>query len=81
MGATSLWTIEESTVLIKLPLSYYVMVQENDNHGGPRFLTFEELESIYDEHITPAIQKNIIKGSTLKSDGASSYAKAKELIL
>lgn len=58
--------------------SFLIMVQENDNHGGPRFLTFEELESIYDEHVIPAIQKNIVKGSVLKTDGASPYVKAKE---
>ena len=58
--------------------SFLIMVQENDDHGGPRFLTFEELESIYEEHVIPAIEKNIKKGSTLKSDGAGAYVKAKK---
>ena len=58
--------------------SFLIMVQENDKHGGPRFLNFEELESIYEEHVIPAIKKHIVKGSTLKSDGAGAYVKAKE---
>ncbi len=57
--------------------SFLIMVEEN-KHGGPRFLSFEELETIYDEHIIPALEKNIRKGSTLKSDGAGSYINAKK---
>lgn len=48
--------------------------QEND-HGGPEFVTFEEIEGIYETQILPAIEKHIIKGSKIVSDGEDSYAK------
>lgn len=56
---------------------FLITVEENSN-GGPRFISFEELESIYDEHVVPALQKNVSEGATIKSDGAGSYIKAKE---
>jgi len=56
---------------------FLIMVEEN-NHGGPRFLSFEELESIYEQHVVPALEKHITKGSMLKSDGAGPYVKAKD---
>jgi hypothetical protein len=58
--------------------SFLIMVQENDKHGGPRFLNFEELENIYEEHVILAIKKHVAKGSTLKLDGAGAYVKAKK---
>ncbi len=56
---------------------FLIMVEEN-KHGGPRFLSFEELETIYEQHVVPALEKNVKKGSTLTSDGAGPYMKAKE---
>jgi len=54
---------------------FLIAVQENQK-GGPRFLSFEELESIYEEHVVPAIKKHIRPGSTIKSDGDGVYVKA-----
>jgi transposase-like protein len=53
------------------------MVEETKG-GAPRFVSFEELESIYEEHVVPALEKRVEKGSALKSDGAGAYIKAKE---
>jgi hypothetical protein len=53
---------------------FLIAVQEWKS-GNPRFVSFQELESIYEEHVLPAIQKKIKKGSTLKSDGAGAYTK------
>lgn len=57
--------------------AFFMGVQE-DNHGGPRFVTFEEIESVYETHILPAIEKNIKRGSKIISDGEGSYVKATE---
>ncbi len=54
---------------------FLIAVEENSD-GGPRFLSFEELETIYEEHVVPAIKKNIRVGSTIKSDGDGVYVKA-----
>lgn len=57
---------------------FLIAVEENSD-GGPRFLSFEELETIYEEHVVSAIRKNIRSGSTIKSDGDGAYVKvAKE---
>lgn len=56
---------------------FLIMVEENKS-GGPRFVSFEELETIYKEHVLPALEKKVEKGSKLKSDGAGVYVKAKE---
>lgn len=48
---------------------------EEDEKERPRFVTFEELEAICDEHIVSAIEKHIKKGSTVKSDGSGAYQK------
>lgn len=48
---------------------------EEDWKGRPRFVTFEELESIYDQQIISAVSKKIEKGSTVKSDGSGAYQK------
>ena len=50
---------------------------EEGTTGRPRFVTFEELEAIYDEQIVSAIQRRIKKGSTVKSDGSGAYQKIK----
>lgn len=54
----------------------FLMMVEERTHGGPRFLSFEQLEALYEHHVVPALEKNVEKGSTVKSDGA--YLKAKE---
>jgi len=56
----------------------FLMAVEEDFNGGPRYLSFEQLETIYEEHVVPAIKKNIRPGSKIKSDGAGAYVKAKE---
>lgn len=48
---------------------------EEDWKGRPRFVTFEELEAIYDQQIISAVSKKIEKGSTVKSDGSGVYQK------
>jgi len=56
---------------------FLIAVEENSN-GGPRFLSFEELETIYEEHVVPAIKNNVRIGSTIKSDGSGVYVKAQK---
>ncbi len=56
----------------------FLMMVEERTHGGPRFLSFDQLETLYEHHVVPALEKRVKKGSTLKSDGAGSYLKAKE---
>ncbi len=51
---------------------------EEDHKERPRFVTFEELEAIYDEEIVSAIERKITKGSTVKSDGSGAYQKIKK---
>ena len=46
--------------------------------GNPRFVKFEELESFFKDDLLRPIEKQIEKGSTLKSDGNASYLAAKE---
>lgn len=49
---------------------------EEGAKAHPRFVTFEELEAIYDKQILSAIEKHVKKGSMIKSDGAGAYKKA-----
>ena len=56
----------------------FLMAVEEGSQASPRFVTFEELESIYEEHVLPALQKKVKAGSTIKSDGAGVYVKAKQ---
>ena len=51
---------------------FFMAVQEND-HGGPEFVTFEEIEGVYETQILPAIEKHIKKGSKIVSDGELIY--------
>lgn len=48
---------------------------EEDEKERPRFVTFEELEEIYDARIMSAVEKKVKKGSTVKSDGSGAYQK------
>lgn len=54
---------------------FFIGVEEGAKQR-PRFVTFEELEAIYDQQILSAIEKHVKKGSTIKSDGSGAYAKA-----
>lgn len=54
---------------------FFIAVEE-DGAKRPRFVSMEELESVYEEHVLPVLEKTIQKGSTLKSDGAGVYVKA-----
>ena len=51
---------------------FLIMVEENKSK--PRFVSFEELESIYDGHVVPALKKKVQKGSKLKMDAGGGYA-------
>ena len=54
--------------------AFLIGVEENER-GRPRFVTFEELEEIYDSKIAAAVEKHVKKGSTVKSDGSGAYQK------
>lgn len=54
---------------------FLIAVQEWKS-GAPRFVSFQELESIYEDHVLPAIGEKIKTGSTIKADGAAVYTKA-----
>lgn len=56
---------------------FLIMVEEN-KESRPRFVSFEELESIYDEHLIPALKKKVEKGTSLKTDGGGGYVNASE---
>ena len=70
-------TFEERRKTGNNKTAFFMAVEENEN-GGPRFVTFEEIESAYETHVLPAIEKSIKKGSKIISDGASAYVKAEE---
>lgn len=57
---------------------FLVAIQEGKK-GDPRFVKFEELESAFKEHVLPALEKNIAKGSRLKSDKGGVFLIAKKL--
>ena len=54
---------------------FLIAVQEWKS-GAPRFVSFQELESIYENNVLPALGKKIEPGSTIKADGAGAYTKA-----
>ena len=54
---------------------FLIMVEEG-RKSKPRFVSFEELESVYDEHLIPALQKKVERGSKLKTDGSGGYVNA-----
>lgn len=57
---------------------FLIAVQEGLKRN-PRFVSFEELESYFKEDLLPKIEKSIVKGSKLKTDGNASYAAAEAL--
>lgn len=57
--------------------SFFMAVEEGAI-GNPRFVTFEEIENVFEEHVLPALQKHIEKGSKIKSDGAAHYVVAEK---
>lgn len=56
---------------------FFIGVEEG-GENKPRFVTFEELKTIYDQTIVFAVGKKIQKGSKIKSDGSGAYKKTKE---
>ena len=52
---------------------FLIMVEEAKK-SKPRFVSFEQLESIYDDHVIPALKKRVKKGSKLKMDGGVGYS-------
>lgn len=52
--------------------NFLIMVEE-DKKTRPRFVSFEQLETIYAKHLFPALKKKIKKGASLKTDGFSLY--------
>ena len=56
----------------------FLMAIQEGKIANPRFVKFEELESFFKEDLIRPIEKQIEKGSTLKSDGNASYLAAKE---
>lgn len=55
--------------------TFFIGVEEGSG-DKPRFVTFDELKTIYDQSIVCAVEKKIQKGSTIKSDGLGAYKKA-----
>jgi len=56
----------------------FLMAIQEGQKGNPRFVKFEELESYFKEDLIDPIEKQIEKGSTLKTDGNASYLTAKK---
>jgi len=54
----------------------FLITVEESKKSRPRFVSFEELETIYDEHLIPALKKKVEKGATLKTDGSGGYINA-----
>ena len=55
--------------------NFLIMVDE-DKKSKPRFVSFEQLETIYAKHLFPALKKKIKKGASLKTDGFNVYREA-----
>lgn len=70
-------TLEDRLTAGSNKTPFLIMVEEGKD-GGPRFVSFEELETIYEEHVVPALEKHVQKESKLKTDGAGAYVKAKK---
>lgn len=55
----------------------FLMTVEEAKHGGPRFVSLKELEAVYKEQVLPALEKQVKKGSRIKTDGAGAYTLAR----
>jgi hypothetical protein len=51
-------------------------VQEGVTKNYPRFVTFEQLESLFKEGVLSALEKRIAQGSHLKSDAGGTFVQA-----
>ena len=51
--------------------SFLIAVEEDKSK--PRFVSFQELETIYDKYLIPALKKKIKKGAVLKTDGDDGF--------
>ena len=51
--------------------SFLIAVEENKSK--PRFISFQELLTIYDKYLIPALKRKIKKGAVLKTDGDDGY--------
>jgi hypothetical protein len=58
--------------------TFLMGVQEGETKNYPRFVTFEQLETVFKNEVLPALQKRIAKGSRLKSDGAGAFKQAEK---
>jgi transposase-like protein len=56
----------------------FFMGVEEDSSGGPKFVTFEQIESICAKQILPALEKSVEKGSKLITDGEGAYVMAQK---
>lgn len=52
--------------------NFLIMVEE-DKKSKPRFVSFEQLKSIYKRHLIPALRKKVKKGALIKTDGFNVY--------
>lgn len=64
--------MEELRTLGTNKTPFLIMVETKKSK--PRFVSFEELESIYDGHVIPTLKKRVEKGSRLKMDGGIGYS-------
>ena len=55
---------------------FLIGVQEGLNKDYPRFVSFEQLASSFKEDILPALEKQLAKGSKLKTDAAQVFGGA-----
>lgn len=72
-------TLEDRRKTRQIHKSPFLVAIQEGQKGDPRFVKFEELESAFKEHVLPALEKNIAKGSRLKTDEAGVFLIAKKL--
>ena len=70
-------TLEERRKFGTNKTPFFSGVEEGPK-ATPRFVTFQELEKVWEEHVLPAIEKNNEKGSTIKANGAAHYSAAEK---
>jgi transposase-like protein len=72
-------TLEHRRQTRRIRKSPFLVAIQEGKKGDPRFVKFEELESAFKEHVLPVLEKNITKGSRLKSDEGGVFLIAKKL--